>query len=104
MEKALARTKSYVDLQSVDVEQFKALFPGGLGDAVEHWRDEARGLYTEVDQLRDQRGKDHDEIINLRSDLNITNRKLEFTKRELATTREELAAAKERIKHLEEGK
>lgn len=83
VEQTQAETKNKVDLQSVDVDQFRALFPGGLGEAVEHWRDEARSLYVEVDELRDQHGKDHEDIVNLRSDLRVTNRKLEATKKEL---------------------
>lgn len=94
VEKMTAQQRSQVDLQAVDVEQFKALFPGGLGEAVEHWRDEARTLYTEVEELREQRGRDHEEIVNLKADLRITNRKLEYTKNELNR-------AKSRIAHLE---
>lgn len=87
LDKADSAGKHEVDLQAVDVEQFKALFPGGLGDAVEHWRDEAKALYVEVDQLRNQRSKDHEEIIELKSNL--------------ADTRLELARAKTRISKLE---
>lgn len=96
IEKEQTNTKTKVDLAGIPVEQFKAMFPGGLGDAVEHWRDEAKDLYIEVDTLREQRAADHEELRNLRSDLKITNRKLEHTKGELAR-------AKERIAELEKG-
>lgn len=83
LEKSRTQVVNQVDLQAVDVEQFKAMFPGGLGEAVEHWRDEARGLYVEVDQLRDQRGIDHDQILTLQSELRTTRRELSQTKRNL---------------------
>jgi predicted acylesterase/phospholipase RssA len=54
IEKQRADQDGSLGLREVDVEQFKALFPGGLGDAVEHWRDEAKELYVEVDELRTQ--------------------------------------------------
>lgn len=96
IEKQQSETQVKVDLAGIPVEQFKAMFPGGLGDAVEHWRDEAKALYVEVDELREQRKTDHEEILNLRSDLKITNRKLEHTKRELDR-------AEARIAELEKG-
>lgn len=94
LERQDSEVKQRVDLQSVDVEQFKALFPGGLGDAVEHWRDEAKELYVEVDQLREQRRNDHDEILRLKSEL-------AGTKRELASTQRKLESATARITQLE---
>lgn len=94
MERDASQTQQKVSLQAVDVEQFKALFPGGLGDAVEHWREEARELYQEVDQLREQRENDRAEIARLRTELATT-------KQELATTQRELEHATTRITQLE---
>lgn len=94
LEQKSTEVKNRVDLQHVDVEQFKAMFPGGLGDAVEHWRDEAKGLYVEVDDLRGQRQADRDEIRALKRELATTQRQLEHT----VTA---LHEAEERIKHLE---
>lgn len=87
IEQEESRTNQQVSIQSVDVEQFKALFPGGLGDAVEHWRDEAKKLYEEVDKLRTTEKDNHDQILTLRT--------------ELAETKRDLAKANRRIAHLE---
>lgn len=96
-------------LRDADVEQFRALFPAGLGDAVEHWRDEARELYKEVDRLREIERANYDEILILRTELDRTKAQLDRTKAELATTREELeqtrialADANRRIGELED--
>ena len=78
-----AKAETQASLKSIEVDQFKAMFPGGLGDAVEHWRDEARELYIEVDQLRNQRVKDHQEILKLRLDLNRTQSKLSEAERKI---------------------
>lgn len=84
VEQQTSVVQNKVDLQYVDVEQFKAMFPGGLGDAVEHWRDEAKGLYIEVDDLREQRVSDHDEIRLLKLELASTKRQLDHTVAALA--------------------
>jgi chromosome segregation ATPase len=97
VERQDSEVKRKVDLQSVDVEQFKAMFPGGLGDAVEHWRDEARSLYVEVDELREQRGRDHDQIIQLKSELAQTKRELAGTQRELESTQRKLETTSNRL-------
>ena len=94
LEKKQAVDNRAVSLRTVDVDQFKAMFPGGLGDAVEHWRDEAKGLYVEVDELRKQRQADHDQIMSLQAQLTATQAELTATKRELSI-------AQDRITHLE---
>lgn len=115
LERQAAAVNGTVSLRTVDVEQFKAMFPGGLGDAVEHWREEAKGLYVEVDELRKQRQidhetilqlttqrqADHDTIVQLTTDLAATQVQLAATTAQLTTTKVELEQAKSRISHLE---
>lgn len=95
VEKEQALKDQSLRSQSVDVEQFKAMFPGGLGDAVEHWRDEAKELYAEVDTLRDKRTKDHSQIQLLKYDLSRATAKV-------AKLERDLKIAQERITHLEQ--
>lgn len=83
IETKTAETQQVATLREVDVEQFKALFPGGLGDAVEHWREEAKALYDEVEKLRIQRQQDHAEINRLQDELLATQHQLDSTIKEL---------------------
>jgi predicted RNase H-like nuclease (RuvC/YqgF family) len=88
LEQSESSTKQTVGLKEVEVAQFEALFPGGLGDALKHWKEEALELYDVVDKLR----KEHE----------ATKKELAVTQIELRVCRRDLTRATRRIRHLEE--
>lgn len=90
-----AEAQEHIGLREVDVEHFKAMFPGGLGDAVEHWRDEAKKLMGEVHSLRQIEQINYEEILVLRTEHDRTKSELGRTKRALERTNEKLELAKE---------
>lgn len=94
VEQEAAKTQGRIGLREIDVEQFKAMFPGGLGDAVEHWRNEAKNLMTEVTSLREIERQNYGEILILQTEL-------DRTKASLKRTQKDLERANGRIEHLE---
>jgi len=95
VEQEAAKTQGHIGLREVDVEQFKAMFPGGLGDAVEHWRNEAKNMMTEVTSLREIERQNYGEILILQTEL-------DRTKASLKRTQKDLERANGRIEHLEQ--
>lgn len=87
MDQAAQVSSADVGRRSTDSEQFKALFPGGLGEAVTVFQEQARDLYEEVSALRERESKNHTENLKLRT--------------ELAIVKADLVRAERRIAHLE---
>lgn len=90
IDKQRADQDGSLGLREVDVEQFKALFPGGLGDAVEHWREEAKELYVEVDTLRNQNRDQGNQIGTLQQDIIVLEGKLSRAESKIAKLIKEL--------------
>lgn len=100
------QTEGQVGLKSVDVEKFKAEFPGGLEDIIDHWREQAqlvtkesKELRDEVKALRDKEEEDESQIRNLKRQLANTQRQLEKTERDLGRATERIAQLEEGTRH-----